>query len=90
MIGKMECPPAETGDGFKEVNTSVCAADNLAEALDQLVADTAFTAAFGQDSVDNFVANKRAEWERFVEAEGSFNGTAPISGWERNEYLMYH
>ncbi len=90
VIGKMECPPAETGDGFEDVNTSVSAADDLAEALDQLVADTSFTAAFGQDSVDNFVANKRAEWERFVEAEGSFDGTAPISAWERNEYLMYH
>jgi glutamine synthetase len=88
--GELACPPAETGDGFEEVNTDVCAAANLNEALDQLEADAAFTAALGQEMVDTFVANKRAEWERFIDAEGSFDGGAPPSAWELNEYLRYH
>ena len=90
VIGKLDCPPAETGDGFEEVNTDVCAAANLNEALDQLEADTAFTGALSQDLVDNFVANKRAEWERFIAAEGKFVGDQPPTAWEINEYMMYH
>ncbi len=90
IVDDLDCPPAETGDGFDEVNTDVSVAGNLSEALDQLIADTSFTAAVGQDFVDNYVANKRHEWDRFLEAEGSFDGTAPPTPWELNEYLMYH
>ncbi len=87
---ELDCPPAETGDGFEEVNTDVCAPANLSEALDALEADTVFVDALGAELVANFVANKRAEWDRFIEAEGSFDGEAPPTAWERNEYLMYH
>ena len=90
VVGKLDCPPSETGDGFEEVNTEVCAAANLSDALDQLEADTAFTSALSQDLVDNYVAIKRAEWERFLEAQSSFDGEAPPTAWELNEYLMYH
>jgi glutamine synthetase len=88
--GQLPCPPAETGDGFEEANTEVCAPADLADAIDRLEADTAFTAALGQDLIDNFVANKRAEWERFTEAEGNFDGSQPPSAWELNECLNYH
>lgn len=90
VANSLDCPPAETGDGFEEVNTDVCAAANLNAALDDLVADTDFSAGIGQEFVDNYVANKRAEWGRFVEAEKSFDGSAPPTPWEINEYLMYH
>ena len=90
VVNGLSAPPAETGDGFEDVNTDVCVAANLSEALDQLEADTAFSAALGQDLVDNFVANKRAEWERYIEVEGSFDGEAPPTAWELNEYMMYH
>jgi glutamine synthetase len=86
----LDCPPAETGDGFEEVNTDVSVAANLSDALDQLEADTVFSAALSQDLVDNHVANKRAEWDRYIEAEGSFDGTEPPTAWELNEYMMYH
>ena len=90
VVGNLDCPPAETGDGFEEVNTDVCAASNLSEALDQLEADTTFTQALGQDLVDNYVANKRHEWDRYIEAEGSFDGEQPPTAWELNEYMRYH
>lgn len=90
VANELDCPPAETGDGFEEINTDICVAADLNEALDDLTADTAFAAALGQDVVDNFIANKRAEWERFVEAEGTFEGEAPPTAWELNEYLPYH
>lgn len=90
VINKLECPPAETGDGFEEVNTEVCAASNLSEALDQLEADSAFTEALSQPLVDNFVANKRSEWDRYIEAEKTFDGKQPPTAWELNEYMRYH
>ena len=90
FIRQTPCQDAETGDGFEEVNTDVCAAGSLSEALNHLEADTVFTEALGQDVVDNFVANKRAEWDRYVEAEGSFDGTMAPTAWELNEYMMYH
>ena len=87
---QMDCPPAETGDGFEEVNTDVCAAPNLKAALEALAADEAFGGALGREVVDNFIAVKEAEWERYVEAEGDFDGEQPPSAWELNEYLPYH
>ncbi len=90
VVNELECPPAETGDGFEEVNTDVCVAASLSEALDHLEADTEFSAALSQDLVDNHIANKRHEWDRFIEAEGSFDGAAGPTAWELNEYLMYH
>lgn len=90
VINSLDCPPAETGDGFEEVNTDVCVAANLSESLDDLHADSTFAAALGQDVVDNFAENKRAEWERYIEAEKAFDGEGPPTAWELNEYLMYH
>ena len=90
VVNQMTPPPAETGDGFEEVNTEVCVASNLNEALDHLGADAKFSAALSQDLVDNFIENKRAEWGRFIEAEGSFDGSQPPTAWELNEYMMYH
>ncbi len=84
------CPPPETGDGFEESNTDVAAPDNLSDALDQLEGDAAFTQALGQPLVDNFVALKRAEWDRFIAAEGAFDRSGEPTTWELNEYLPYH
>ena len=90
VVRELDCPAPETGDGFEEVNTDVCAAANLGEALGQLEADTAFGDALGRPVVDNFLANKAAEWERYLEAESAFDGEAPPTAWELTEYLMYH
>lgn len=88
----MEMPlgPPETGDGFEDISTDVCAPANLSLALDELENATAFTQALGQPVVDNYVFVKRAEWERFIEAEGSFDGEGGVTDWERREYLPYH
>ena len=90
VVNGLDCPPPETGDGFEEVNTDVCVAANLNEALDHLEGDTTFSAALSQDLVDNYVANKREEWGRYLAAEGPFDGAEPPSAWEINEYMSYH
>lgn len=90
VANNLDCPPAETGDGFEDVNTEVCIAPNLTVALDQLEADKEFSAALSQDLVDNHIVNKRAEWDRYLAAEESFDGEGAPTAWELNEYLMYH
>ena len=88
VVHELECPPPLVEDGFENVNTDVCSAPNLAEALDHLEADDALTTAVGIDVVANFVANKRAEWHRYIAATG--DPTNEISAWELTEYLPYH
>jgi len=87
---QLPCPDPETGDGFEDVNTDVAAPSDLSEAIDHLESATDFTAELGQDVVDNFLAIKRAEWDRFIEAEEKFDPTGPVTEWELNEYLRYH
>lgn len=90
VVDQLPCPEPELGDGFEEVNTDVCAPADLAEALDHLESATEFTAALGQDVVDNLVVIKRAEWDRFIAAEDKFDPAGPVTEWELNEYLRYH
>ncbi len=87
---ELPIPPEETGDGFEEANTDVTVAPDLASSLDALEADEVFVEALGRPVVENFVAIKRAEWERFVAAEGSFDPAGPPTAWELDEYLPYH
>ncbi len=90
VADNLTCPDPLTSDGFETINTDICVADDLAAALVDLAADAAFTAAVGDDLVANFVANKEAEWERFVAAEGAFDPDGPVTSWELHEYLPYH
>ncbi len=88
VVDALECPEPLVDDGFEVVNTDVCAASSLAGALDDLEADGPFVSAVGSDLVANFVANKRAEWERYVAAVGEPDDR--ISAWELGEYLPFH
>jgi len=90
VANEMDCPDPLTTDGFEEVNTDVCSASDLSTALDHLEANTALSTAVGSDLVDNFVANKRAEWDRYIEATGGPGDDAKSLEWELNQYLMYH
>lgn len=87
VIGEHDPGDPVTTDGFEDGGTTdVRCATNLSDALDHLESDTAFCAAVGQDMVDNFVFNKRAEIERF---EGDI--TSPeLTDFERAMYLPYH
>jgi glutamine synthetase len=78
--GKIAPPPIETGDALETASTDRSTPPNLAAALDALVADEAFCAAIGQPLVDNFVAVKRDEWQKFSDA---------ITDWELNYYTPF-
>ncbi|GAB1361551.1 hypothetical protein MASR1M32_07870 [Rhodobacter sp.] len=68
--GKYDLPPKETGDGFTGNDAAHGTAASLSEALDDLAADTALTAAVGQGLVDNHIFMKRAEVEKTANLEG--------------------
>ena len=70
VAGDYPTAAALEGDGFEDGGEGAeRSATSLAGALADLVADTDFAAAVGQTLVDNFVANKGHEAERF-EATG--------------------
>jgi glutamine synthetase len=78
--GKVAPPPIETGDALETASTDRMTPANLAAALDALVVDESFCAAIGQPLVDNFVALKRDEWQKFADA---------VTDWELSYYLPY-
>lgn len=90
VVGGLECPEPLTTDGFEEVNTEVCVAPDLAQALGHLTADEQLVEAVGPDLVANFVANKEAEWERYIDAVGDDTPGGEPTPWEIEQYLMYH
>lgn len=90
VADRLPCPEPLTTDGFEEINTDVCSAPDLARALVHLQADEALVNAVGTDVVENFVANKEAEWDRYIEAVGSDSPGDQVTQWELDQYLMYH
>lgn len=90
VVNDLECPDPLTTDGFEEVNTDVGAAPSLAAALVHLMADPLLMAAVGDDLCQNFIANKQAEWERYIAAVGEDVPGGEVTQWELDEYLMYH
>ncbi len=88
--GAYELGPEYTADGFEDGGDGVArSADSLDEALDHLEADTALRAALGELLVDNFVANKRHEAERFAASGGDLDGDE-LTAFETDQYLPYH
>jgi glutamine synthetase len=80
VSGSVEPPPIEEGDAFETANTERRTPPNLSAALDALEADTTFTAALGREAVENHLAIKRDEWQKFAEA---------VTDWELSYYLPY-
>lgn len=90
VVDSEPCPEPLTTDGFEDVNTDVCSGANLAEALDHLKSDDALSKAIGAEVVENFIANKEAEWQRYIDAVGSDTPEGEVTDWELDQYLMYH
>jgi glutamine synthetase len=68
--GKYPLQAMETGDGFTSNDAPHGVAASLTEALDDLAADTALSAAVGQGLVDNHIFMKRAEVDKTAALEG--------------------
>ncbi|GAB5445401.1 type I glutamate--ammonia ligase [Gymnodinialimonas sp.] len=60
-------PPMEGGDGFETTDATTGVAADLGTAIADLAADTALSAAVGQDLVDNHIFMKTAEVEKTAE-----------------------
>ena len=70
VVDQLPSPPPLEGDGFEETGTDIHSASSLAEALEHLAADSALGDAVGAELVANFIANKQAEWQRYLDAVG--------------------
>lgn len=80
VTGQLECPAPETLDGLENVSCEVHVPGSLTEALDELEGDEVFVEALGAETVAQFVAVKRTEWDQF---------SAHVTDWELDTYLPY-
>ncbi len=80
VVNNLPLPPAEEQDCLEHQSTDQHVPDDLGRALTALEADKEFVAAFGQEMVAQFVAIKRAEWQKFAYA---------VTDWELNYYLPF-
>jgi glutamine synthetase len=80
LVNKLTPPPAEEQDCIENQSTDRHTPDDLNQALNALEADAVLVEAIGPDLVANFVAVKRAEWDKFASA---------ITDWERRYYLPF-
>lgn len=91
VIGGLEAPAPERGDGIESINTDRRVGEHLDAALDDLVADTDLVQAVGADLVANFVDVKRHEWASYTAAEGDWADTVDrVTEWERAWYFPFH
>ncbi|MFN8458808.1 MAG: glutamine synthetase family protein [Anaerolineae bacterium] len=80
VVHNLTPPPPEELDCLENQSTERHTPDDLNQALNALEADTALVEAVGPEIVANFVAVKRAEWDKFA---------AAVTDWERNYYLPF-
>ena len=66
-----DLPPKETGDGFEQMDAEKGVAENLTEALKDMEADTALTAAVGQLLCDNQIFMRGMEVEKTQELDAA-------------------
>jgi glutamine synthetase len=85
VVEELELGPAQ--EPGADPNTDVAIPNTLAEALDELEADTKLVGALGDWLVESFVALKRAEWDRYV-AAGETSDT-DVTPWELEYYLPF-
>jgi len=91
VLGGLDLPPVETGDGIESINTDVRVGEHLGAALDDLLADVDLVAAVGIDVVSNLVDIKRHEWASYLAAEGEWKSTADrVTDWELAWYFPFH
>ncbi len=90
VVNRLECPEPESNDGIETWNTEVTSALNLSAALDDLEANGPLCQAVSQELVDNFVAIKRTEWQRYVAAIPDWEQAEGMTDWERDQYIPYH
>ncbi len=81
VANELQPSAAEEQDGLENVSTDRHVPDDLNLALDALERDRELVEAIGQELVDNFVANKRFEWEKFA---------AAVTDWELRYYLPFY
>ncbi len=80
VINKLAPPAAEAQDCLTSQSTDLHVPNDLNLALDAFEADSAFVEAIGADFAAQFVAIKRAEWEKFSLA---------VTDWELKYYLPF-
>ena len=85
-----DLPPAEQLDCMDSQSTDRHTPDNLMEACERIMADTEFVDQFGRECIEQLVAVKRFEWEKYVEANPDWQQIdKTVTDWELNFYMPF-
>jgi len=87
---KMTPPVAEELDCMESQSTDRHTADSLGEACDLIMKDDEFVDAVGREMVENLVAIKRFEWEKYTAACPNWEEIGKdLTDWEMNFYQPF-
>ncbi|MEM7539467.1 MAG: glutamine synthetase [Chloroflexota bacterium] len=90
VLNNPELPSAEEQDCLESQSTDRHTATSLNEACDFIEADSEFVDAFGRESVEQLVAIKRFEWEKYTEANPNWEELGEtVTDWEFNYYTPF-
>ena len=80
IVNTLTPPAHEEQDCLEHQSTTIHTPNSLSDALDAFEADAEFVQALGADFAAQFVATKRAEWDKFA---------AAVTDWELKYYLPF-
>ena len=90
VMNNYDLPKYEELDCLESQSTDRCCPNTIPAAADALEADTAFVEAFSAESVEQFVAVKRFEWDKYTEAVPDWENKAEeITQWEYDHYMPF-
>lgn len=90
VVKNMTPPAHEELDCMESQSTDRHTADSLAEACDVIMKDDEFMDAYGRDAIEQLVAVKRFEWEKYKAACGDVDEIGKtVTDWELNFYQPF-
>lgn len=90
VVNNIPLPAAEEQDCLESQSTDRHVPDTLIAACDALEADNEFVDAMGRESVEQFLAVKRFEWEKYTEAVPDWEAQGKeVTQWELDFYTPF-
>lgn len=90
VVNNIDLPPAEEQDCLESQSTDRHTAPTLAAACDALMADAEFVDAVGREAIEQLVAIKQFEWEKYTEAHENWKDLGEtVTQWELDFYTPF-
>ncbi|MEL7237182.1 MAG: glutamine synthetase, partial [Chloroflexota bacterium] len=90
VVNNYDLPAAEELDCMESQSTDRHTPDSLVEACEAIMKDEAFIEAYGRDAIEQLVAIKKFEWEKYTEACANWEEIGKdVTEWELSFYQPF-